>query len=451
MPKKPTLTDLDPTTLTVHPLNVRRDLGDLRALTRSIREGGVLVPLLVVPHDGGHLVLAGHRRQAAAVEAGRPTVPCIVRHDLKGQADQIASMLIENVHREPLTAAEEAAAYEQLGLLGFSDTAIAAKTGATRKHVQQSRKLAGNEVASAVAERYELTLEQGLVIAEFSEDRDAVRDLTVTARKDHGRFAHLASRLRQDRERSENRAATVAALTEAGVAILDSRAATPTARPLRDLTNSDVNSPLTPEEHAECPGRAAFVSELSPDQPEHYCLDPNRYEHRDRYSARIGTAPTPITDEAKAERREVIENNKAWRAAEPVRRDFIRDLLARKTPPKDTLRFVTVEILTRPDRVGNGPDELLAELLGVEAPSTYHRSIGVEHLTDVTDKRLPLALLAQVAADAEQATGVHTWRSPNPVIARWFEFLVSAGYTPSDIEQHVIDTATGSAQEEAVA
>ena len=60
-----TLNYLDPRALAANPANVRRDLGDLSALVASIRSVGVLEPLIVIPDgDGGHLIVAGHRRNA---------------------------------------------------------------------------------------------------------------------------------------------------------------------------------------------------------------------------------------------------------------------------------------------------------------------------------------------------------------------------------------------------
>lgn len=443
MSKKPTLVELDPNTLTVHPLNVRRDLGDLRALTRSVKESGVLVPLLVVPDDGGHLVIAGHRRQAAAIAAERPKVWCIIRHDIEGDVEQITGMVIENIHRKPLTAGEEAAAYEQLALLGLSDTAIATQTGMSRQHVSKGRKVAASEVATAVADRYDLTLDQALVLAEFADDREAVKTLTVAARTDPGRFAHIASRLRQDREEAQAHADAVAALIDAGVAVLDSRP-TGTAASLRDLTDGDDGNPLDADEHQACPGHAVFVPRHLPSAPEHYCLDPEAHGHRSRYGQSSRSTPTAMSDEQKAERREVIENNKAWRAAEPVRRGFVRSLLARKTPPKGTLRFIAEQITAHPNQVGDGTDDLLADLLGVERSA--RASVGVDHLATLTDQRLPLALLARVAVDIEERTGVHSWRNPSAEVAAWLRFLASAGYAPADVEQIVV-----SAFEEAAA
>ena len=67
-PQPATLTYLDPRALAANPANVRSDLGDLASLVASIRSVGVIEPLIVIPDaDGGHLIVAGHRRNAAVI------------------------------------------------------------------------------------------------------------------------------------------------------------------------------------------------------------------------------------------------------------------------------------------------------------------------------------------------------------------------------------------------
>ena len=65
-----------------HPENPRKDLGDLSELAASIKENGILQNLTVVKGHGGkedgYTVIIGHRRRAAAIEAGLETVPCII-------------------------------------------------------------------------------------------------------------------------------------------------------------------------------------------------------------------------------------------------------------------------------------------------------------------------------------------------------------------------------------
>lgn len=249
-----------------------------------------------------------------------------------------------------MTPAEEGAAYEQLSVLGLSDTAIAKRTGTTKKRVQTARHVANSEVASAVCHRYALDLEQAAVVAEFGDDRQAVKTLTVVAKENPGQFTHVASRLRQDRELTQQRAVAVEALTEAGVTVLESSSEHPTATPLWKLCDSEDDGEITPEAHSGCPGHAAVVPEHSPDSPRYLCLDPDAYGHRIRYSDNRRPAGGAMTDEQKAERREVVENNKQWRAAEPVRREYLRGVLSRKTAPKGTLRYAVGEVLAAPGR-----------------------------------------------------------------------------------------------------
>lgn len=125
-----------------HEHNVRRDLGDLTELADSIKGMGVLQPLTIAPRGEGYVLIAGHRRHAAALQAGVDTVPCIVRTDLDNQAKQIEAMLCENLQRTDLTVMEEADAYAQLELLGVSEVAIAKTTGRSRKTVHERMLLA---------------------------------------------------------------------------------------------------------------------------------------------------------------------------------------------------------------------------------------------------------------------------------------------------------------------
>jgi ParB family transcriptional regulator, chromosome partitioning protein len=82
-------------------------------LSQSIGELGVLQPILVRPlPDGQFQLIAGERRWRAAKRCGLDTIPCVVR-----TTDDVASVeqaLVENLHRQDLTALEEAAAYLQL-------------------------------------------------------------------------------------------------------------------------------------------------------------------------------------------------------------------------------------------------------------------------------------------------------------------------------------------------
>lgn len=122
--------------LTPHPDNVRRNVGDVTELAKSIAGTGVLEPLLVLPagDDGCHLVVAGHRRLAAARKAGLSEVPAIVR-DLTA-AEVIEAMLVENLQRAEITPVEEARGYGRLIELDTKVTDIARKVGRSQPHVK---------------------------------------------------------------------------------------------------------------------------------------------------------------------------------------------------------------------------------------------------------------------------------------------------------------------------
>ena len=274
---------------------------------------------------------------------------------------------------------------------------------------------------------------------------DAVKQLVLTAKRNPGAWDHTVSRLREDRKAAAAFAATVRRLTDAGVAIIEHPARGQGPVGLDNLVDGDGNV-LDAESHATCPGHAAAVSEYRPDDITYYCVDPTGNGHRGRWAGAV-TTPTVVggkmTEEAKAARREVIENNKQWKAADPVRRAWIRDLLARKTPPKATLRFAVSEVLAEPDRVGDGKDALLADLLRKPEPHGWGRSVGAAAAAEVGEARLALVLLAQVAADREATMNEGTWRNANPSAARWFSFLASTGYTLADIEQRVVNDAQG--------
>ncbi len=98
--------------LMISPLNVRRDVGDISELTDSIREEGVLQPLLVRPHNGKYEIIAGSRRYTAAAHAGLDLLPAVVRDLTDAQA--VAASLTENMLRGDLLLEERVDGYRRL-------------------------------------------------------------------------------------------------------------------------------------------------------------------------------------------------------------------------------------------------------------------------------------------------------------------------------------------------
>ena len=93
-----------------HPFKVRMD-AEMQEMAESVRQYGVLVPGLVRPkEDGGYEMVAGHRRKMASEQAGRDTMPCIVR-DLTDD-ESVIIMVDSNLQREKILPSEKAFAYK---------------------------------------------------------------------------------------------------------------------------------------------------------------------------------------------------------------------------------------------------------------------------------------------------------------------------------------------------
>jgi len=113
----------------------------LEALADSIRQHGVLQPLLVVPEESGYRLIAGERRLRAARLAGLTEVP-VTLHEEPGPNRSLALSLIENIQRHDLNAVEEAEAYRRLiEEFGMTQEDMARQVGRTRAHVSNTLRL----------------------------------------------------------------------------------------------------------------------------------------------------------------------------------------------------------------------------------------------------------------------------------------------------------------------
>ncbi len=275
------------------------------------------------------------------------------------------------------------------------------------------------------------------------------------------------------------------------------------SRKLSDLLDSE-GTELTAARHADCPGHAAHLgvrrgewtdeeaaTVLVHDEPGHpnaddldpdddlyddedpddhdggataerryqaryaaiyVCTDYAAHGHRPRWETGGGagaSAPAARTEAeeqqqreaARAERRRVIDNNKAWRSAETVRRAHLQTLVKAKTPPKDAPVWVARMLASAPyefTRQANEGHPLACELLGVERHLSYRAATGpglLELLDGATPARAQVISLGLILAALEAATGTHSWRQVSGVTASYLNFLGEHGYTLSDVER----------------
>ncbi len=132
---------------------VRLDDAALATLVASIREHGVIQPVLVTEIVDGYQLVAGERRVRAARAAGLERIPAVVRQ--LADREQLELALVENLQREDLDPLESARAYRQLMQeFGFTQDLLAARVGRARSTVANTLRLLDlhQAVQSAVAD-----------------------------------------------------------------------------------------------------------------------------------------------------------------------------------------------------------------------------------------------------------------------------------------------------------
>lgn len=142
MERKPTLTTIAIEKLHPHPDNPRKVLGDVDELAESIKASGILQNLTVVPMNDDwteFTVIIGHRRLAAAKQAGLTELPCAVVE--MTEKEQLSTMLTENMQRSDLTVYEEAKGCQLLLDLGDTVAEVAEKTGFSESKIRRRVKL----------------------------------------------------------------------------------------------------------------------------------------------------------------------------------------------------------------------------------------------------------------------------------------------------------------------
>jgi ParB family chromosome partitioning protein len=291
-------------------------------------------------------------------------------------------------------------------------------------------------------------------LAEFDTDTEAVKALTVSALKAPGRFDHVVAQLRRERDDRAAYDAVALQITKASVPLVELENGwwlPDGAAYLDELPAPNGARSFTPAKDRACSGHAGAVRESDDGYEAAYlCLDPVGHGHIDQATGRSTTttsnadAPASgMTDEQKAERRNVITNNKGWEVATTVRRGYVIELLARRTVPKGTLRYVTESIMDDPAGLAAGDG--MASLISKEThPGAWDRSAALALGSDATDARLPLVLLAQVATSVEARFGDRQgWRHPTSALGSYLRFLAACGYGLSEVEKEVVGIEDG--------
>jgi ParB family chromosome partitioning protein len=217
--------EIDITKIVPNPYQPRKvfEEGPLRELSDSIREHGVIQPLVVTETENGYELVVGERRFRASVLAGLSVVPAIVKPQLQDQS-KLEVALIENIQRAELNPIEEAQAYDRLiKSFHLTQEQVAKKVGKSRPAVANTLRLLNlpAEIQRAVIEGkisegharailglpdidrqlllYKLILEQGLNVRQVEAK---VRELTLKRQMDSAspdpKLMALETQLRQN-------------------------------------------------------------------------------------------------------------------------------------------------------------------------------------------------------------------------------------------------------------
>lgn len=160
------ITNIEVTKLLQHPDNPRKNIGDVTELAESIKARGILQNLTVVPAENGlYTVIIGHRRLAAAKQAGLTEVPCaVVDMDYK---TQLSTMLLENMQRSDLTVYEQAQGMQMMFDLGVPVAEIVEKTGFAETTVRKRLK-----IATLPTEQMQQAVERGGTLEDYVQIAD---------------------------------------------------------------------------------------------------------------------------------------------------------------------------------------------------------------------------------------------------------------------------------------
>ncbi len=168
-----------------NPYQPRRVFDDerLAEMAESIREHGVLQPILLRETDGGYELIAGERRFRAAGIAGKKEVPALI---VKASSrDALEMGLIENLQREDLNPIEQAQGFKVLqDEFGLSQEEVALRVGLSREAVANSLRLLNLPVeVRGMIEKGRLSAGHGRVLLRIESDQDCVKVANLVIEK----------------------------------------------------------------------------------------------------------------------------------------------------------------------------------------------------------------------------------------------------------------------------
>lgn len=325
---------IDPTLLQAGS-NIRADLRVGPEFVETIAGLGVLKDIDVYPTLTGLVVLDGHRRHRAAIEAGLETVPVRIV-DVANDLDRIGLQLTENDEHAHTSTVDRARAINQLVLMGLPASELR-KRGVKASEATLARRVANasQEVAD-LGESASLGLDDLAKIAEAEADlpEDIAGMVVEEIRETPEKIDHFLERARDEARRRRVYEDAVLELRQQGVKVIredEFYDGFPKSNQfLWNLVDEYGNGV---EPHDNCPGNAAYVSVIGSGdytnaQTRFVCVDYASHGHFTREDRARTTQ--------EADRAATIEANRQAAQEGEVRRAWIKDVLLKRPLPKDT-------------------------------------------------------------------------------------------------------------------
>jgi ParB family chromosome partitioning protein len=321
-----------------------------------------------------------------------------------------------------------------------------------------------------------MTLDEAALFAEFEDEPRDIDRLTAAwndpwTRK---RLAHVAQEVRDERAERAAVLKEVERLRGEGLPVFDPDTI-PSAEVWRlrldELRDAD-DQPVPPERWASILGAGVLVeAEWDGEDrpvftPTWVCQDPEaaglHRGYRITPTPDARTAPTgEESDEERVEReaadlarreaesdqrRQVLANNKAWRSAQTVRRQWLTGLLARRVVPKGAEVLIARALVGRAFALTYAMEHghtLLATVLGITGPDTRPGARVADRVLEqaTTAKAATMRTLGAVLAAWEDRSDVHTWRHPGTFDGEVMAALIGWGYPATDVERLLVPDA----------
>lgn len=419
---------IDPTLLQ-EGANIRGDLGVTPEFVETIKGMGVLKDLDVYPTLTGLVVLDGHRRHRAAIEAGLETVPVRIV-DVANDLDRIGLQLTENDEHAHTSTVDRARAINQLVLMGLPAAELR-KRGVRASEATMARRVANasQEVAD-LGESANLGLDDLAKIAEAEDElpEDIAGMIVEEIRRDPGRIDHFLERARDKARRRQLYEDEVLDLRQQGFTIIhyeDFDEGFPKTN--QYLWNLVDEYGKKVEPHDNCPGNAAYVSVIGSGDymRAHACFVCLDYASHGHFTREDRARTTQEVDRAA-----LVEADRQAAQEGEVRRAWIKDVLFKRPLPKDTA-LLEMPVIYNQDQVSDASQAKGRALVNFD-----EMGFGLT----MSAAQAAKARLAWCIGVLEGGMGRDYWRSPrgecfDSLVQLYLRTLERWGYTLGEGEE----------------